>query len=55
MVLQAHPETRYVSTHNARSNAPMLAINHRLGFRLHRSSTDYQIPRDALAERARAI
>lgn len=54
MVLEAHPDTRYVSTQNARSNAPILAINHRLGFRLHRVSTDYQIPRDALAERVRA-
>jgi GNAT superfamily N-acetyltransferase len=52
---EAHRDTVYVTTENARSNAPMLAINHRLGFRLHRSSVDYQITRDALAQRAESL
>jgi GNAT superfamily N-acetyltransferase len=50
-VREAHPETVYITTENAGSNAPMLAINHQLGFRLHRSVVEYQLGRDALASR----
>jgi ribosomal protein S18 acetylase RimI-like enzyme len=42
-VRETHPETVYVTTENAGSNDAMLAINHRLGFRLVREATTYQI------------
>jgi len=47
-VRRVHPEATTVETGNARSNDPMLAINHALGFRLHRTWTYYQVGRDAL-------
>ncbi len=37
------PETMWIVTENAGSNASMLAINHALGFRLHREVTYYQV------------
>lgn len=46
-----HPAARWVSTWNAVSNEPMLAINHRLGFRRCREGADYQISRGELAAR----
>lgn len=46
-----YPEARWVITGNAESNAPMLAINRRLGFKTHRANTGYQIQREALAQR----
>lgn len=48
-VRRLHPDTVTITTDNAGSNAPMLAINHRLGFRLKRVVTAYQIDRDTLA------
>jgi GNAT superfamily N-acetyltransferase len=39
---EAYPDLRLVITENAGSNAPMLAINERLGFKLHRAQTGYQ-------------
>jgi GNAT superfamily N-acetyltransferase len=50
-VHELHPEARWISTWNATSNDPMLAINHALGFRRHRTGAEYQISRDDLAER----
>jgi GNAT superfamily N-acetyltransferase len=47
-VRQAFPDTRWISTENAGSNAAMLAINHALGFQLHRVETFYQVGRDTL-------
>lgn len=47
-VRATHPDTRWISTENAGSNDAMLAINHALGFRLHRTSTYYQLDREAL-------
>lgn len=47
-VRQAYPDTLWVSTENAGSNAPMLAINHALGFRLHRTVTYFQVDRGTL-------
>jgi GNAT superfamily N-acetyltransferase len=47
-VRQTHPDTVYVTTENAGSNAAMLAINHQLGFRRHRTATFYQVGRQAL-------
>jgi mycothiol synthase len=49
MVRELHPEARWISTYNATSNDPMLAINHALGFRRHRTGAEYQISRDDLA------
>jgi len=43
-----HPEIQWVTTDNAGSNAPMLAINKRLGFKPFRAETEYQISREAL-------
>lgn len=45
----SRPEVRWVLTDNAGSNAPMLAINHRLGFRTHRRNIVYQVDRESLA------
>ncbi len=50
--LQAlYPDARWVATDNAGSNAPMLAINKKLGFKQFRAATEYQISRDNLAAR----
>lgn len=43
-----HPEVTMAITNNANVNAPMLSINERLGFALHRQESVYQIGRDAL-------
>ena len=40
---ELYPEVTVVTTGNADSNAPMLSINHRLGFKPHRESTLGQI------------
>jgi mycothiol synthase len=50
-IRELHPEARWISTWNAASNDPMLAINHQLGFRRYRVGTEYQITRDELAAR----
>jgi mycothiol synthase len=47
-VLDDLPEVRWVITENAASNAPMLAINHELGFRAVAVHTTWQIPVDEL-------
>jgi mycothiol synthase len=46
-----HPDTVAIETGNAGSNAPMLSINHQLGFRLRRTETLYQVDRETLASR----
>lgn len=54
MLLHVHelyPDVRWVLTGNAASNAPMLAINHQLGFRPYREATVYQMTRDQLEAR----
>lgn len=38
------------TTHNATSNAPMLSINERVGFKRHKEVINVQIMRDKLAE-----
>jgi GNAT superfamily N-acetyltransferase len=48
LVRTAHPQARLVITSNANVNAPMLSINQRLGFRLHRQDSAWQISRAAL-------
>lgn len=43
-VLARRPEVKFVRTGNANSNAPMLKINHELGFRLYNTVTLWQVP-----------
>ena len=50
-VRAAHPDTVYVTTENAGSNASMLAINHALGFERYRTVTTYQVAKDVLVGR----
>jgi GNAT superfamily N-acetyltransferase len=47
-VRRAYPDTVWISTENAASNAPMLSINEALGFRAHVTKTHYQLDREAL-------
>jgi mycothiol synthase len=54
-VHRLYPDVLWVSTGNADSNAPMLAINTRLGFRQYRGGSEYQMSRDELAERIRKL
>ncbi len=43
LVRERHAQVRTMITHNAEVNAPMLSINGRLGFALHRQDATYQI------------
>jgi GNAT superfamily N-acetyltransferase len=43
-----YPDLKLVMTGNAHSNDPMLGINHKLGFRLHREVVTYQISKEKL-------
>lgn len=43
-----YPDAQWISTENAGSNAPMLAINRQLGFKQYRVGTEYQISRERL-------
>lgn len=49
-LLQGCPDARWVVTFNATSNAPILAVNQRFGFTLHRVQTSFQIGREALGD-----
>lgn len=42
LVRQRHPAVRMIVTFNAEVNAPMLSINQRLGFAVHRRNSSYQ-------------
>ena len=58
MLLHLHelyPRAQWVSTDNAGSNAPMLAINKKVGFKQYRAASAYQISRDRLAARVRSL
>jgi len=48
---RAHPDTIWISTENAGSNAAMLSINEALGYRLHKTFTYYQVPVSTLRAR----
>ena len=50
-----YPDAEWISTGNADSNGPMLAINMKMGFKRHRWGAEYQISRDQLAERVEAL
>jgi GNAT superfamily N-acetyltransferase len=52
---EVHPEAEWISTDNAGSNAPMLGINKKLGFRQYRAATEYQVTRDAIAAKLEAL
>ena len=54
-VHELYPQAQWVTTENAGSNAPMLAINKRLGFKEFRAGTEYQISRDNLAARIKRL
>ena len=45
-----YPEVTFISTGNANSNDPMLAINRRLGFKTHKGGAQYQMSREDLAK-----
>ncbi len=45
-----HPELRTVATYNAEVNAPILAINRRLGVEVHRRQGVYQLDVESLAK-----
>ena len=48
LVRERHPAVMMAVTHNAEVNAPMLAINRRLGFAAHRHDAAYQIGPESL-------
>lgn len=48
LVCEHHPEASLMIAGNAYSNAAMLAINHKLGFRAHKSVARYQIGAEAI-------
>jgi GNAT superfamily N-acetyltransferase len=54
-VCELYPQLEVVITENAGSNAPMLAINKRMGFKEYRAGTEYQITRDNLIARSKAL
>lgn len=47
---QRYPDIRFVDTGNADTNAPMLAINHQMGFSAHIKDKDYKFEVSKLAE-----
>ena len=58
MALRIHelyPQAQWFSTDNAGSNAPMLAINTKMGFKQFRVGNEYQISRDRLAARLKEL
>jgi GNAT superfamily N-acetyltransferase len=50
-IRETYPDAEWMTTGNANSNDPMLAINRRLGFQTYKGSTTFQMSRDALAAR----
>jgi GNAT superfamily N-acetyltransferase len=48
---ELYPDAKWISTENADSNAPMLAINTQLGFKPYKTSIEYQMSRKQLATR----
>jgi mycothiol synthase len=52
---ELYPDMQWIWTENAGSNAPMLAINKKLGFRQYRVGSEYQVSRDRLAAKVRSL
>lgn len=50
LVRERLPQVRTVVTYNAQANAPMLAVNRRLGFEVYREESTWQLERAALAD-----
>jgi GNAT superfamily N-acetyltransferase len=49
-VREIYPDVQTIITGNASSNAPMLAINKKMGFKEHRAGNEYQITVNRLRE-----
>lgn len=49
-ILRERPEVKFIRTGNADSNAPMLAINHTLGFKPYMAWIDWQLETNKLRE-----
>ena len=47
----AYPEMRYVVSGNTDSNAPMLSINSRMGFKIHKRHVSYKYTVDHLRDK----
>lgn len=54
-IRELYPDAQWVVTDNAHSNAPMLKINRELGFEPYRTSVDYQMSREELGAKIRAL
>ena len=54
-VRDLHPDAEWIVTENAGSNAAMLAINRAMGFKPHRTMVEYQISREKLEQKIRAL
>jgi hypothetical protein len=54
-IRELHPDVQWIATENAGSNEPMLAINHKLGFKQHRVGTAYQMTRERLETRLKEL
>jgi mycothiol synthase len=52
---ELYPQAQWFSTDNAGSNAPMLAINRKMGFKEFRVGSEYQISRERLAARMKEL
>jgi GNAT superfamily N-acetyltransferase len=52
---ELYPEAQWIVTENAGSNEPMLAINTKLGFKQYRVGVAYQISREKLEARVKAL
>lgn len=50
-----YPDAQWISTENAGSNEPMLAINTKLGFKKYRVGSQYQFSRDRLGARLKEL
>ena len=53
-IRQQFPAAEYVGTTNANSNAPMLAINERLGFKFHNQRTVYKLDLETVTKKLSA-
>jgi hypothetical protein len=49
-IREEYPEVKTVTTGNATSNEPMLAINERLGFKLYKEQHSYQIETEKVVD-----